>query len=108
MASVFTRLQRVGFCLEVVRPEWIVFQDMAVDSALEPLTPPESAEGLVEGFLHRVQNPWRLGGAIVVAVFILGTLSLVIFALVYGCCCNNSNLNASRLKKKKTSGNEVI
>lgn len=108
MPSVLPQLQRVGYCPHSVRPEQIIYQDMAVDSsALEPLTPLVSAEGLVEWFLHRVQHPWGLGGAVVVAVFILGTLSLVIFALLYGCCCNTPNLNASRLKKKK-SDHEVI
>ncbi|CAL1616666.1 unnamed protein product [Knipowitschia caucasica] len=72
---------------------------MAVDSFLESVKPPESAEDLVDWFLFRVQRePWALGGAVVVAVFILGTICLMVFALVYGCCCNTSEMTPTRKK----------
>lgn len=89
--------------------ERIIYLDMAVDSSLEPLKPPASPEGLMDWFLYRVQHePWALGGVVVMAVFILGILSLVIFALVYGCCCNSPNLKANRPRTKKKSDNDVI
>uniref|UniRef100_A0A8D0DCI9 Small integral membrane protein 18 n=1 Tax=Sander lucioperca TaxID=283035 RepID=A0A8D0DCI9_SANLU len=43
----------------------------------------------VEWFLYRLhQEPWALGGFVVIGVFVLGILSLVTFALLYGCCCS--------------------
>lgn len=67
--------------------------------------PTGSREDWVEWVLYRLhQEPWALGGLVVIGVFVLGILSLVAFALLYGCCCGPREEN----KKKKKSGNGVI
>lgn len=57
-------------------------------SLLEQQEPTASPEDWVDWFLHRMQQePWALGGFVVLALFALGTLALAFFALLYGCCC---------------------
>ncbi|CAL8304429.1 unnamed protein product [Lota lota] len=47
--------------------------------------PPEDWMGrIVQRFSS---EPWALGGAVVIAVFVLGILALVVFAFLYGCYC---------------------
>lgn len=69
--------------------------------------PTWSPEDWVEWFMCRLhQEPWALGGVVVLGVFALGTLSLVIFALLYGCCRNNEEQNV--MKKKVMKKGSVI
>lgn len=78
-------------------------------SILDELKPTVPPEDWVEWFLHRLhQEPWALGGAVVIGVFVLGTMSLIVFALLWGCCCQTPKHRQMRKKKKKQSGNMVI
>ncbi|KAK9530784.1 hypothetical protein VZT92_012266 [Zoarces viviparus] len=73
---------------------------MAVESVSEQQTPTGWPEDWLEWFLHRLRSePWALGGAVVIGVFVLGTLSLVVFALLYGCCCGQQGENQRKKKK---------
>ncbi|KAL3046012.1 hypothetical protein OYC64_004094 [Pagothenia borchgrevinki] len=56
--------------------------------------------------LARLQEePWALGGAVVIGIFVLGFLGLTVFALLFGCCCNqNQNQKTRKKKKKKRDG----
>ncbi|GAA6226009.1 small integral membrane protein 5 isoform X3 [Lates japonicus] len=76
---------------------------MAVESISEQQKPTSSSpEDWVEWFLFRLhQEPWALGGVVVIGVFVLGTLSLVVFALLYGCCCGPAEENPKRRQKQK-------
>ncbi|KAL0984048.1 hypothetical protein UPYG_G00136420 [Umbra pygmaea] len=41
--------------------------------------------------VQRLQlEPWALGGAVVIGLFLLMILALVVFALIFGCCCSPS------------------
>ncbi|KAF6736769.1 Small integral membrane protein 5 [Oryzias melastigma] len=72
---------------ESLSRERIVWLDMAVLS-LEQQGPTASPEDWVDWFLHRMQQePWALGGFVVLVLFALGVLALAVFALLYGCCC---------------------
>lgn len=56
-------------------------------SVSEQQKPTSSPEDWMEWFLSRMhQEPWALGGIVVMGFFVLTILSLVIFALLYGCC----------------------
>ncbi|KAL6094631.1 uncharacterized protein ACO6RY_15998 [Pungitius sinensis] len=79
---------------------------MAAEGVSEQLKPTGSPEDWVEWFLHRMhQEPWALGGVVVIGVFVLGILCLVAFALLYGCCCIPQQ---GKPKKKDTSRDGVI
>ncbi|KAK2820912.1 hypothetical protein Q5P01_023871 [Channa striata] len=79
---------------------------MAVESVLESQKPTGSPDDWVQWFAYRLrQEPWALGGAVVIAVFVLGTLSLVVFALLFGCCCSQGKQTQ---KKMKSSQDGVI
>lgn len=70
-------------------------------SVPEQLKPTGSPEDWVEWFMYRLhQEPWALGGLVVIGVFVLGTLSLVVFALLYGCCCSQEEENGKKKQKK--------
>ncbi|KAG7506268.1 hypothetical protein JOB18_000630 [Solea senegalensis] len=61
-----------------------------------------SPDDWMKRFLCRMhQEPWAVGGAVVIGVFVLGTLSLVIFALVYGCCRSPAGHKQGRKKSRK-------
>ncbi|TKS90178.1 hypothetical protein D9C73_024308 [Collichthys lucidus] len=63
----------------------------------------ESPEEWVDWFLHRLhQEPWALGGLVVTGLFVLTVLSMIIFALLYGCCCSRVGSNQERKQKKNT------
>ncbi|XP_039991127.1 small integral membrane protein 5 isoform X3 [Xiphias gladius] len=82
---------------------------MAVESVSEQQKPTGSPEDWVEWFLFRLhQEPWALGGLVVIAVFVLGTLSLVVFALLYGCCCGPAEEKQKKKKQKKSKQDGVI
>ncbi|KAJ8399731.1 hypothetical protein AAFF_G00408360 [Aldrovandia affinis] len=73
--------------------------------ALESVPESPGQDGTVQEWgewaLHRMQvEPWALGGAVVIAVFLAGFLVLLLYALIYGCCCNAS--------RKKSARNAVI
>lgn len=83
------------------------------DEALQSLLGEAGSEGppqdWVDWFLQRVQRePWALGGAVVIGVFMLGTLSIAVFAVLYGCCCSGRPEGRQQRKKRKTSRNVVI
>ncbi|KAI3364903.1 hypothetical protein L3Q82_001083 [Scortum barcoo] len=64
--------------------------------------PTGSPEDWVEWFLYRMQHePWALGGLVVIGVFVLGILSLIVFALLYGCCCGPKQQSQ---RKKQSDG----
>ncbi|KAJ8334082.1 hypothetical protein SKAU_G00397210 [Synaphobranchus kaupii] len=74
---------------------------MAMESV--PASPGQDGTVLEWGewALHRLQvEPWALGGAVVMAAFLAGFLALVLFALIYGCCCTAS--------RNKTDRNRVL
>ncbi|KAF1374241.1 hypothetical protein PFLUV_G00247840 [Perca fluviatilis] len=75
---------------------------MAVESVSEQQKPTGSPEDWVEWFLYRLhQEPWALGGFVVIGVFVLGILSLVTFALLYGCCCSPKENQKKKQKSKE-------
>lgn len=83
---------------------WFKYLLFLLYSLSEALKLAELPEGWVEWFLYRLQHePWALGGAVVVAVFVLGTVSLVVFALVYGCCCNPPDVKQGARKLKRSN-----
>ena len=58
-----------------------------------------SPEHWMHWAVRRMQvEPWALGGAIVIAVFVGGFLSLVAFALIFGCCCSSSGKGKREMK----------
>lgn len=64
-----------------------------------------SPEDWVEWLLYRLHNePWALGGLLVIALFVLGTLSLVVFSLLYGCCCTPEEQIQKKKPKKSKDG----
>lgn len=68
-----------------------------------------SREQWVDWFLQRLQQePWALGGLVVMGVFVLGTLSLVLFALLFGCCSHPNEGKQRQKKQQKESKNAVI
>lgn len=81
--------------------------DHSLYSVLDQQKPTGSPEDWVEWFLHRMhQEPWALGGIAVIGVFVLVILSLVIFALLYGCCCSSGDEKTKR--RQKNSKDRVI
>ncbi|KAF0025092.1 hypothetical protein F2P81_021973 [Scophthalmus maximus] len=71
-------------------------------NASEQQNPTGLPEDWVEWFVYRLhQEPWALGGVVVMGVFVLGTLCLVVFALLYGCCCGKAGENQKKKKKKQ-------
>ena len=46
-------------------------------------------------------EPWALGAAVVMAVFVLGILALAVFAFLFGCCCTPK-------EKRKKSRDAVL
>ncbi|KAK5850415.1 hypothetical protein PBY51_001298 [Eleginops maclovinus] len=59
--------------------------------------PPGPLEVGVGWVLARLQDePWALGGAVVIGVFVLGFLGLTVFALLFGCCCSQQKQNQRR------------
>ncbi|XP_054592474.2 uncharacterized protein [Nothobranchius furzeri] len=86
---------------------WITLQDTAMVSVLEQPSRPGSFDDLAELFLHRLQQePWALGGFVVMVVFVLGVLSLVLFALLYGRCHDTQERTQER--KKELRDNAAI
>lgn len=82
---------------------YLVYLSMC--SVPELQKPTGSPEDWVEWFLYRLQQePWAVGGLVVIGVFVLGTLSLVAFALLYGCCCGPEQQNQKRKQKKQKDG----
>ncbi|CAJ1081119.1 hypothetical protein GBF38_011511%2C partial [Xyrichtys novacula] len=105
---VATVLFLVVLSCESLSREWISEQDMAVESVPELTKLIEAPEDWTEWFLYRLhQEPWAVGGAVVIGLFMLGILSLVVFALLYGCCCSQAPEN-HKLKRRKKSENRVI
>lgn len=67
--------------------------------------PPASPEDWVEWFLDRLQRePWALGGVVVMGLFVLTILSLVIFAVLYGCCCSRKEEKQNKKQKQRADG----
>lgn len=67
-----------------------------------------SPKDWAEWFLHRLhEEPWALGGLVVIGVFVLGTLSLVLFALLYG-CCRGPEKKHQRKKKQRNAKDTMI
>ncbi|KAK6329474.1 hypothetical protein J4Q44_G00014520 [Coregonus suidteri] len=61
---------------------------MAVESVPEPPGPAGTPDDWVQWAVQRLQmEPWALGGIVVIGLFLLMILGLVVFALIYGCCC---------------------
>ncbi|MED6257771.1 hypothetical protein ATANTOWER_031096 [Ataeniobius toweri] len=108
MKDLKSRLQMV--CWEHLSHNRIIQQDMvAVSSLPENQNPTGSPDEWVDWFLYRLQlDPWMLGGFVVIGVFALGTLSLVVFALLYGCCCSSKEPKQKKRKPRKNSKNAVI
>ncbi|XP_067431626.1 uncharacterized protein [Thunnus thynnus] len=78
---------------------------MAMESAPEQQKPTGSPEDWVEWLLYRLHHePWALGGLVVIGVFVLGTLSLVVFSLLYGCCCGPEEQIQKKKQKKSKDG----
>ncbi|KAG7491741.1 hypothetical protein MATL_G00006650 [Megalops atlanticus] len=70
---------------------------MALESVPESPGPDGTAQDWAEWALHRMRvEPWALGGAVVIAAFLAGFLALVLYALVYGCCCSGSKSKKDR------------
>lgn len=73
------------------------------------LKPTGSPEDWLEWFLYRLHHePWALGGIVVMAVFVLGILSLALFALVFGCCCGQIQVKQRKKKRLENSNDTVI
>ncbi|TNN48633.1 hypothetical protein EYF80_041171 [Liparis tanakae] len=100
--------------LNILQKVWIKLQGLPQAHSLElggflviilfveQRSPAAWPEAWAEWFLHRVQQePWALGGVVVIGVFVLGTLSLAVFALLYGCCCGPERQKKRRRNKKK-------
>lgn len=69
-------------------------------SVPEQLEPTGSPEDWMEWFLYRLrQEPWALGGIVVIGLFVLTTLSLFIFALLFGCCGPKEKKQKKKQKK---------
>lgn len=78
----------------------VLLLPVSPSSSLQQQKPPESPEDWVDWFLHRLhEEPWAVGGLAVMGLFVLTALSLVVFALLYGCCSNTE-----KKKKKKKIG----
>ncbi|KAJ7987867.1 hypothetical protein DPEC_G00331010 [Dallia pectoralis] len=66
---------------------------MSVESVLAKVPGHPGVDGTSESWvqwtIQRLQmEPWALGGAVVIGLFLLMILALVVFALIYGCCCS--------------------